>query len=569
MSDHGAEKRRRDDAPDAGRAAERERKRSRWDALEAAPPPPPAPAASAADKLSAVQAKQSALAAKLAQLKALKEARSVVAPAPAAPAPAARAARPAALLLDSLGREIDAAGNLLSRTAAPAAPTLKVNARAAKAANLGAALESARRAVAAEAALRPSPGAAGFDPRMAPRAAAAGGRRGGRGLQFVTPGSLAQAAEAARVAAGLRAALEGDPGQRRAALRALRHEEAVAKAARYEGAAAAEGEAAEAAPPPAVEWWDAPLLGKGGDGLSLAYGSYLSGVTPLAPAKVSLYVEHPVALPPVGEAPPPPPQPLRLTKAEQKKLRTQRRVAREKERQDMLRQGLLEPPKPKVRIANLMRVLGAEATADPTAVEREVKAAMAERAEAHADRNAARALTPAERREKKARKLFEEANGAAGELQCAAFRVDRLDQRLNETKLLLNAEENHLTGCAVKTADFAIVVVEGARKAIARFRKLMLRRMDWQLRPEPAAPEDPDDPECVAAALAAAEEAAAAAEAEGRNRCILVWCGAVAKPAFPRFRIELIRTVGGAAKYFEDVGARHLWDLAAAGVEVE
>jgi len=73
----------------------------------------------------------------------------------------------------------------------------------------------------------------------------------------------------------------------------------------------------------------------------------------------------------------------------------------------------------------------------------------------------------------------------------------------------------------------------------------------------------------VARGSAAAEEAAAAAEAEGRNRCILVWCGAVAKPAFPRFRIELIRTVGGAAKYFEDVGARHLWDLAAAGVEVE
>ena len=48
-----------------------------------------------------------------------------------------------------------------------------------------------------------------------------------------------------------------------------------------------------------------------------------------------------------------------------------------------------------------MRVLGAEATADPTAVEREVRLQMEERAAAHEDRNLARKLTPAERRDKK------------------------------------------------------------------------------------------------------------------------------------------------------------------------
>ncbi len=57
---------------------------------------------------------------------------------------------------------------------------------------------------------------------------------------------------------------------------------------------------------------------------------------------------------------PSPPPPLLQ---ELKKLRTQRRIAREKEKQELIRQGLLEPPKPKVKISNLMRVLGAEATA--------------------------------------------------------------------------------------------------------------------------------------------------------------------------------------------------------------
>jgi hypothetical protein len=37
------------------------------------------------------------------------------------------------------------------------------------------------------------------------------------------------------------------------------------------------------------------------------------------------------------------------------------------------RQGLLEPPKPKVKISNLMRVLGEQAVLDPTAIEQEVR----------------------------------------------------------------------------------------------------------------------------------------------------------------------------------------------------
>ena len=45
-------------------------------------------------------------------------------------------------------------------------------------------------------------------------------------------------------------------------------------------------------------------------------------------------------------------------------------------------QGLLEPPPPKVRISNLMRVLGEEATADPTAIEQKVQEQMRERAQA-------------------------------------------------------------------------------------------------------------------------------------------------------------------------------------------
>ena len=55
-------------------------------------------------------------------------------------------------------------------------------------------------------------------------------------------------------------------------------------------------------------------------------------------------------------------------------------MEREKEKQELIRQGLLDPPKPKVKLSNLMRVLGTEAVLDPSAMEKQVREQMAERA---------------------------------------------------------------------------------------------------------------------------------------------------------------------------------------------
>jgi U4/U6 small nuclear ribonucleoprotein PRP3 len=68
-----------------------------------------------------------------------------------------------------------------------------------------------------------------------------------------------------------------------------------------------------------------------------------------------------------------------LTKLERKKLRRQTRNEAQKETQEKIRLGLQPPPEPKVRMANLMRVLGNEAVQDPTKVEAHVRAQMAKR----------------------------------------------------------------------------------------------------------------------------------------------------------------------------------------------
>ncbi|KAF3679222.1 hypothetical protein FXO38_02860 [Capsicum annuum] len=123
----------------------------------------------------------------------------------------------------------------------------------------------------------------------------------------------------------------------------------------------------------------------------------------------------------------------------------------------MIRQGLVEPPNSKVKMSNLMKVLGSEATQDPTKLEMDIRSAAAGREQAHADRNIGHKLTPEKHRAKKERKLFDDPNIAPETI----------------------VSENCLTGCAVILEGISVVVIEGGKKSIKRYGKLMLRRIDW------------------------------------------------------------------------------------------
>eukprot|EP01018_Ginkgo_biloba_P038063 Gb_36855 [translate_table: standard] len=288
-------------------------------------------------------------------------------------------------------------------------------------------------------------------------------------------------------------------------------------------------------PVPDVEWWDVVLLPSG------TYNDVTEGNLRVKMEKLTIYVEHPQPIEPPAEPRPPPPQPLKLTKKEQKKLRTQRRLAKEKDRQEMIRQGLIEPPKPKVKMSNLMKVLGSEATQDPTRLEMEIRSAAAEREQAHVDRNIARKLTPAERREKKERKLFEDPNTL--ETIVSVYKINDLSHPQTRFKVDINAQENRLSGCAVISNVMSVVVVEGGSKSIKRYGKLMLRRINW-------------------AAAVVNEEDEDHNEDHPVNKCELVWQGSVAKPSFDKFVIQQCRTEAAARKFFADAGVAHYWDLA-------
>ncbi|CAH2064023.1 unnamed protein product [Thlaspi arvense] len=125
----------------------------------------------------------------------------------------------------------------------------------------------------------------------------------------------------------------------------------------------------------------------------------------------------------------------------------ERRVAKEKEKQEMVRRGLLEPPKAKgEKMSNLMKVLASEASS-----KKEIRTAAAEREQAYTDRNAARKLT----REKKERKLFDDPT-------TQVYKIKKLSHPKTRFKVEMNARQNTLTECSVvvMTDGMSVVVVE-------------------------------------------------------------------------------------------------------------
>lgn len=79
---------------------------------------------------------------------------------------------------------------------------------------------------------------------------------------------------------------------------------------------------------------------------------------------------------------------------------------------EKVRLGLEPPPEPKVKIGNLMRVLGNEAIQDPTKMEAHVRKQIADRLKKHAQDNEDRKLSREQRAHKAMRKIAEDTSFA-------------------------------------------------------------------------------------------------------------------------------------------------------------
>ncbi|TRY83299.1 hypothetical protein DNTS_006030 [Danionella cerebrum] len=349
--------------------------------------------------------------------------------------------KPTPLILDELGRTVDASGKEIELT--HRMPTLKANIRAVKREQFRQQLKE-----------KPSDdleSTSYFDPRVALNPAL----KAKKGFRFHEQGRFEKIAQRIRT---------------KAQLEKLQME--IAQAAKKTGIQAStklaliapkkelgEGEI------PVIEWWDSFIVP------SHIELSAVTNLDELDMHGVTNLVEHPTQMAPPVDTDKPVTLGVYLTKKEQKKLRRQTRREGQKEVQEKVRLGLMPPPEPKVRISNLMRVLGTEAVQDPTKVEAHVRAQMAKRQKAHEEANAARKLTAEQRKEKKVKKLKEDLSNG---VHIAVYRIRNLHNPAKKFKVEANATQLYLTGTVVLHKDVNIVVVEGEPQELDEygFRKI-------------------------------------------------------------------------------------------------
>ncbi|XP_066269716.1 U4/U6 small nuclear ribonucleoprotein Prp3-like [Branchiostoma lanceolatum] len=294
---------------------------------------------------------------------------------------------------------------------------------------------------------------------------------------------------------------------------------------------------------PDVEWWDSVIL------RTESYNDIDPGVDEKGNKEeqfvgVTHLVEHPIEMRPPSDPTKARILPVYLTKKERKKIRRQNRREVQKEMQEKVRLGLEAPPEPKVKISNLMRVLGSEAVQDPTKVEAHVRAQMAKRQKAHEEANAARKLTTEQRKEKKIKRLKEDTSQG---VHVSVYRVRDLRNPAKKYKVEANANQLYMTGMVVMYQDVNVVVVEGGPKAQKKFRRLMMHRIKWD-DDQPSRDDDDDESD---------EE-----ESKKRNKCSLVWEGTVKNQNFGSIQFKVCPTESLAREHFRKHGVEHYWNLA-------
>ncbi|KAI9472355.1 MAG: pre-mRNA processing factor 3-domain-containing protein [Benjaminiella poitrasii] len=306
--------------------------------------------------------------------------------------------------------------------------------------------------------------------------------------------------------------------------------------------------------PPAVEWWDAPFL------VNPAYDADMVEADKMDQI-VTSYVHHPVPIQPPGDVNATPVvRSLMLTKKERKKMRRQRRAEALKDKRDKIRLGLIDPDPPKVKISNLMKVLGEEAIQDPTKVEARVRKEMEHRQRMHDRANEQRKLTAEERRAKIMNKLKDDQKVSN---EVAVFKVKYCSHPKLRYKIEMNAQQYQLTGIVIVHPKCNLVIVEGGPKSIKAYKKLMLRRIDWNDLPPPKNLSAEDDQqqqqELQPVGLPEGEE----------NSCFLVWTGQVKTKSFKRFTWRTFESEKMAREELGKWNVENYWDIAIASTDEE
>jgi U4/U6 small nuclear ribonucleoprotein PRP3 len=306
--------------------------------------------------------------------------------------------------------------------------------------------------------------------------------------------------------------------------------------------------------PPDIEWWDEGILAE------MNYDCIED------PTKVkvetddsiiTLYVQHPPLLKAPQDQRLVQVKPMYLTTKETQKLRRMRRAADLKEHQAKIRLGLEPPPPPKVKRGNMMRVMGEQAIADPTAVEMLVESQIAQRHDDHITANENRQLT---KEEKHAKLVANQEKDAQKALFMCVFKVNTLAYGKHRFQIDNNAKEHALTGITLFNPDLNLVVVEGGAYAITKYKKLMLHRIKWHENGPPTesqAEKQGSEPQWLRPVTDEGD-----VKDHSHNKCILLFEGEIKERSFRKWGSRVCETAGEARETLGRAKLDSLWALA-------
>ncbi|KAL5120747.1 U4/U5/U6 small nuclear ribonucleoprotein prp3 [Pleosporales sp. CAS-2024a] len=306
--------------------------------------------------------------------------------------------------------------------------------------------------------------------------------------------------------------------------------------------------------PPDVEWWDEGILSeKTYDCIDQPDKVKIESEDSI----VTIYVQHPPLLKAPQDQRLVEVKPMYLTTKEQQKLRRMRRAADLKEHQAKIRLGLEPPPPPKVKRGNMMRVMGEQAIADPTAVEQLVEAQIKQRQDDHTTSNQERKLTKEQQHAKLAQN---QAKDAQKGLYMCVFKVNTLAFGKHRYQIDQNAKEHALTGITIFNPDQNLVIVEGGIHGITKYKKLMLQRINWQDNAPPTeiqAEKQASDPPWMRST-----DDVGNLKDHSANKCILIFEGEIKQNLFRKWGSKMCETAGEARELLARSKLDSLWALA-------
>ncbi|TIA97312.1 hypothetical protein E3P92_03023 [Wallemia ichthyophaga] len=297
-------------------------------------------------------------------------------------------------------------------------------------------------------------------------------------------------------------------------------------------------------PPPAVEWWDQPLLNN-----PESYPDDVHNDSKIHSddSLITLYVQHPIPIPAPHDRSKFAALDMKLTKKEMKKMRKQRRQGELSDKRDRIKMGLLPPDPPKVKLSNLMRVLASDAIQDPTKVEAKVRKDMHKRKAEHERANEENKLTREERHEKDDSKRAE--NEKTRGTRAAVFKVRYMNNPSHQFKVRKNAQQHGLSGCWLQNDKFHFIYIEGGEKSVRAYKRLMTVRIDWTEEPRGGTDNQDDQGEI--------QQQQSLAD----NYCRLIWEGPTRDRLFNRFLTKEMQS-DREAKEFLGESLANYWDTA-------